>query len=190
MRGELALRNVRIFSAGLLVVLAQPAHSEPLPSGAIGGAIGGVSGTGPDAKRIGFGYQVGIQASWQPTSTERKIGWTLRGALLFGQLYTGSAPQIDPTIRTVQMDLTIGARFRPWATPSRFLTLRGGAELLRTNEPIPPLNSRAFLGGIASVGFDQYAFGFLFSIDVRYGLIATSGPSELGLLLSIGRAGP
>jgi hypothetical protein len=180
---------MRALLVAIVVLAATRATAEPLPSGAIGGAFGGVSGAGADAKRIGFGYQVGLQASWQPTSTERKWGWTLRGTTLFSQLYGGTAAQIESTIRTVQMDLTVGLRFRPWATPSRYLTLRAGGELLRANEPLPPLEQRAFIGGIGSIGFDQYAFGFLFSVDVRYGLIG-SGPSELGLLIGIGHAGP
>ena len=173
----------------IVVLAATRAHAEPLPPGSIGGAFGGVSGAGVDAKRIGYGYQVGLMASWQPMKTERKFGWTFRGALLFSQLYNGTAAQIEPTIKTVQMDVTVGVRFRPWASPSRYLTLRAGGELLRANEKIPPLDQRAFLGGIGSVGFDQYAYGFLFSVDVRYGLLG-NGPGELALLIGIGRAGP
>lgn len=166
------------------------AAAEPLPPGAIGFVTGGVSGTGADAKRVGAGYyQFGMQASWQPTTTERRLGWTLRWATMFGTLYGGNAAMIDTSLKTVQMDMTLGVRVRPWATPSRYLTLRGGGELLRINEPIPPNNQRAFIGGIASIGLDQYFSGFLFDVDVRYGLIG-SGPSELALLVGIAVAGP
>jgi hypothetical protein len=93
------------------------------------------------------------------------------------------------------MDLTAGMRFRPWTTPRRYLTARVGAELLRTNEPIPDSDEpgaemrRAFVGGIASVGFDQYIYDFMLSVDVRYGLIG-DGPSQLALLVGFGVTGP
>jgi hypothetical protein len=87
------------------------------------------------------------------------------------------------------MDFTLGLRFRPWTSVSRYLTMRGGGEFLRTNEPIPPLNQRSFVGGIASVGIDWYLGGNLLSFDVRYGLIG-SGPDEIALLVGWGRTGP
>jgi len=173
-----------------VVLCTSAAAAEPLPSGALGLVSGAVAGTGSDAKRIGAGYyQFGMQASWQPTTSERRLGWTLRWGTMFGTLYGGDAAMIDPSLKTVQMDLTLGARIRPWAASSRFLTARGGGELLRMNEPVPPSNHRAFVGGIASVGFDQYLSAFLLSIDVRYGLIG-SHPSELALLVGIAVAGP
>jgi hypothetical protein len=176
-----------------LVAFATPAHADPLPSGALGLVTGAIAGTGADAKRIGAGwYEFGAQASWQPQTTERRWGWTLRWATLFGVLYNGSAAQIESQLRTTQLDFTAGVRYRPWVTPSRFLTGRAGVELLRANQPIPTSSmseSRSFAGPIASVGIDQYAGGFLFSVDVRYGLIVT-GPGELALMFGVAVAGP
>ena len=165
------------------------AVAEPLPSGAIGVFFGGISGTGADAKRVGAGYNLGGQASWQPTTTERKIGWTIRWTTMFATLYGGNAAMVESSLKTVQMDLTLGARVRPWASTSRYITLRSGGELMRINEPIPPKNQRAFVGGIASIGLDQYLSGFLLSVDVRYGLIG-SNPSEIALLIGCAIAGP
>ncbi len=49
---------------------------------------------------------------------------------------------------------------------------------------------RDFVGPIASVGIDQYAYGsFLISVDVRYGLIA-DGPGQIGIVIAAGFAGP
>jgi hypothetical protein len=177
------------------VAIGGSAAADPLPSGAIGIVTGAISGTGADAKRIGAGYyQFGAQASWQPTTTERRWGWTVRWAALFGVLYGGSASQVEPSLRTVQLDLTLGIRVRPWSTPSRYLTFRGGGELLRSNEPIMTSSTmpgqRAFYGAIASIGLDQYAGGFMFDIDVRYGLIGGGGPQSLALLLGIAFTGP
>jgi len=170
---------------------AAPAHAEELPHGAIGFVFGVLSGTGADAKRLGFGfYQFGMQASWQNTNTDSRIGWSIRAGTMFGTLYNGDAAQIDAQLHTMQMDLQVGLRFRPWKTPSRYLTVRAGGELLRSNEPIPPLMQRAFVGGIASVGLDQYVGGFMFNVDVRYGLIGDQGPRELALLVGVGLTGP
>jgi len=171
--------------------LASPVAADPLPSGSIGFVFGVLSGTGADAKRLGYGYyQFGMQASWAHTHTDSRLGWSVRAATMFGTLYNGTAAQIEPELRTMQMDLTAGLRFRPWATPSRYLTARAGGELLRTNEPVPPKMQRAFLGGIASVGLDQYVGGFMFSVDVRYGLIGINEPTELALLVGVGLTGP
>ncbi len=185
-----------LVAAAAVVVLASPAAADPMPSGSLGIVTGIVAGTGADAKRLGVGiYQYGAQASWQPMSTDRAYGYTLRWSTMLGRLYGAEAAQIEPELFTVQMDLTLGMRFRPWATPRRYLTARVGAELLRANEPIQISDDpnaemrRAFVGGIASVGFDQYIYDFLLSVDVRYGLIG-DGPSQLALLIGFGVTGP
>jgi hypothetical protein len=171
--------------------LAGSAAADPLPSGTIGVMGGAVSGTGAYAKRLGYGYyQFGMQAAWQPMRTEDRVGWSLRWGTMFGTLYSGSAAQIEPELHTMQMDLTLGLRFRPWNTPSRYLTVRAGGELLRSNEPIPPMMGRAFVGGIASVGLDQYVGAFMFNVDVRYGLIGVDAPSSIALMIGVGLTGP
>jgi hypothetical protein len=183
-------------AAAVVCGFATPALAEALPPGAIGPILGGISGTGADAKRLGAGVQYGAQASWQPMSSDRSWGWGLRWATMFGRNYGGTAAQVDSKLSTLQMDLTIGLRYRPWVTPRRYLTLRAGAELLRTNEPIPTSNDagaemrRAFLGGVASVGLDQYLWSFaMLSVDVRYGTIG-GGPSQIALVVGIGLVGP
>jgi hypothetical protein len=183
-------------AAAVVCALAAPARSESLPPGSIGLILGGISGTGADAKRLGAGVQYGAQASWQPMSSDHSVGWALRWATMFGRNYGGTAAQVDSKLSTLQMDLTIGVRYRPWVTPRRYHTLRAGTELLRTNEPIPTSNDagaemrRAFLGGVASVGLDQYLWSFaMLSVDVRYGTIG-GGPSQIALVVGIGVVGP
>jgi len=178
-----------------VVAAAAPAHAEPLPPGALGLFTGIVSGTGADNKRIGTGwYYLGAQASWQPTSTERRWGWTLRWSSMFGYMYGGSASHIDTTLRTVQMDLTVGVRARPWQSVKRYLTFRAGGELLRSNEPIPndmsPTGQRAYYGGVGSIGIDQYVSSLMLSFDLRYGLVGGGGPQELSFMAGIAFAGP
>jgi hypothetical protein len=187
---------MRALAAFVIVLACSSAHAEPLPPGTIGPLTGALAGTGADAKRIGYGvYSFGLQASWQPTSTERSYGWTIRWSTMFGRLYNGSAAQISDPLLTVQMDLLVGARYRPWTSPRRYLTLRAGGEILRSNQPIPrsaddTTQQRNFLGGVATVGYDQYFGGFLmWNVDVRFTVIGT-GPSEAAVLFGVGFTGP
>jgi hypothetical protein len=189
---------MRALVAAAAVALACPAlaAAENLPSGSLGGVTGVPAGTGADAKLMGVGFLYGLQAAWQPMSTDRAYGYTLRWATMISTLYNASSAQVENTLSTVTMDLTLGMRFRPWATPRRYLTARVGASLLRANEPIPDSSDpaaemrRSFVGGIASVGFDQYVYSFgLLSVDVRYGLIG-DGPSQVTLLVGFGLVGP
>ena len=190
---------MRVLAAFAVVVAvhttASRVNADAIPSGALGLFTGVVAGTGSDAARIGFGYyQLGAQASWQPMKAERRIGWTLRWSTMFAAFYGGNAQHIDPSLRTTQMDLTLGIRVRPWTTRSRYLTLRGGGELLRANEPIPTSRSiegsRSFSGATASIGLDQYAIGMMFNLEVRYGMIGGTGPTTLALLVGAAFVGP
>jgi hypothetical protein len=187
---------MRALVAALLVCTASASigSAEPLPSGAIGITTGAVAGTGADSPRVGAGfYEFGAQASWQPTATERRWGWTIRWAALFGLMYGGSSAHIDTTLRTVQMDLTVGVRVRPWSSVSRYLTFRGGAELLTSNEPIVTDTSmtgtRRIVGAVGAIGIDQYVSIFMLNIDVRYSMIGTN-PAELSLMVGGAFAGP
>ncbi len=180
-----------LVAMGLLVWVTATAAAEPLPSGSLGAMFGAVSGTGADAKHVGFGYyQFGAQAQWQPMSSSRRIGWALRWSFVFGTLYEGDAAKVDDRLRTLQMDGTIGLRFRPGDDVSRYLTVRVGPEMFRANEPIPPYNSRAFVGGVATIGLEQYVKGaILLDFDIHYGMIG-NGPAEIGLLIGAAIVGP
>ena len=183
---------VFILAPLVVSVLAGNAHAEPLPSGAIGVTAGTSAGAGADSKRLGYGPAFGAQVSWQPTTTERRSGWTLRWSTLFGLMYTGEAAHFD-TLRTVQMDLTLGVRLRPWSSVRRFLTIRGGGQLFLANQRIPSADnvdgSREFFGGVFSVGIDQYLGSVMFNFDVRGGMIG-DGPGMVGLMIGIAATGP
>jgi hypothetical protein len=166
------------------LLLAFPAAADPLPSGTIEGVAGAVSGTGADAPRLGFGYQYGWRAAWQPMSTDRSYGYTLRWLTMFGAMYNADAARLE-SLRMVLMDFTAGMRWRPWASPSRYLTADAGVELLRSNQELPPKFQRAFVGPVASVGIDQYTWILLLSLDVKYGLIA-EGPAQIALVFGVG----
>jgi hypothetical protein len=170
--------------AAALAAAAAPARAEPLPAGSLGLMAGAGGGTGQYARSLGWGYyQFGAQAAWQPMTTDQRIGWSLKWSFLFGTMYDADSARIDLNLRTLQMDFLAGLRVRPGESRTRYLALRGGVELLRSNEPIQPDNKRAFVGPVADAGFEQYLFGaVLFNVDVRYGLIG-SGPTEVALLI-------
>lgn len=163
--------------------------AEELPPGSLGVIVGVLAGTGADATPLGIGYALGGQAAWQPMSTESRLGWSVKSSVVFGTMYSASAARIDDELLTLQMDVMLGIRVRPGDSPSRYLTARVGGALFRANQVIPPNMQRAFAGGIASIGLDQYISGWLFNADVRYGLIG-AGPSELGLVLGMAKTGP
>ncbi len=179
---------MRALAIVLVVASARAAHAEPLPAGALEAFIGAESGAGADAKRLGYGYQLGVSAAWQPMKTERRVGPTVRWSVVFADFYNGTASMVNPPLRTVAMDLTVGARFRPWSTPSRYLTARAGGGMLRTNDPVSD-GSRAYLGPVLAAGFDQYLDTFVVGVDVRYGFIV-NGPQQIGIVLRVGLTGP
>lgn len=173
-----------------LLLLSHTASAEPLPSGSMGLLLGGFAGTGADAKQLGFGYldPFSFFAAWHPMTTEKRVGWELRWTTIFTTHYNADAAQVAD-LQTMQMDLTVGARLRPAANPRRYLTLRAGPGLLRANQRIEM--QRAFVGPVASAGFQQYLVGTLLKldIDVRYGLIV-NGPSQITFTAGISINGP
>ena len=166
----------------IVIAFAGAAHADPLPASSLGLVFGGGKGTGASAQTLGTGYfQFGGQAAWQPMTTEHRIGWSFKWQFMFGTMYDSNSARIDDVLRTLQMDFMAGLRVRPWASPTRYLALRGGVELLRSNELIN--GHRAYVGPIANAAFEQYAFGkLLFNVDLRYGLVG-SGPTEIALLV-------
>ena len=183
------MRAAPLFIAALGTLAAGRAIAEPLPSGSIGAFLGGALGTGADAKALGRGYMWGVAAAWQPMTTDQRVNWAAKWSASFGTMYDADAARLGEDLVTVQMDLMPGIRLRPGESRARYLTLRAGGSLLRTNQVIPDRMQRAFVGGIASIGYDHYAAGWLFNVDVRYSLIG-AGPTSLGLVIGISRTGP
>jgi hypothetical protein len=175
-----------------VLLAAGAARAEPLAPGSLEVLGGAISGTGADAKRLGFGYQIGATAAWQPIDTVRRWGGTIRWSVLFAGLYDGTAEQVNPPLRTVMMDITAGVRYRPWTSATRYLTARFGGGLFRSNDPIQG-TTREYVGPVAAIGLDQYLGNLIVGIDVRYALVPTpftDGPSQIAVVLRFGVAGP
>lgn len=189
MRAVVVLAGVVAAVPVVALVAPAAARAEPLPPGSLGVFAGAASGTGVDANRLGFGYQLGGQAAWQPMVTERRIGWAAKWSFALGTMYEAGAASVGDTLKTLHMDLMLGLRLRPGVNPSRYLTLRAGGQLMRANQVVPPTMARAFAGAVASVGLDQYAWGFLFNVDVRVNQIG-AGPTTIALMFGAGKTGP
>jgi hypothetical protein len=180
---------MRAALALMAVLCLSTAHADPLPPGSIGVFFGAGSGTGADAKRLGYGYLLGAQAAWQPMDTSQRINWAAKWSVTFGTMTDADVARVNSDLLILKMDLMPGLRIRPGETPSRFVTLRAGGMVMRTDQIIPDKMTRSFFGPIASVGLDQYLGGFLLSIDLRYSMIGL-GPSELGLVIGFAKTGP
>jgi hypothetical protein len=180
--GRRGLVPIALLALAVAAAVPGVARAEPLPSGSLGIMFGAGGGTGKYARSLGLGfYQFGAQAAWQPMTTERRVGWSLKWSFTFARMYSAESARVDLYLRTLQMDFMVGLRVRPGESRLRYLALRGGVELFRSNEPIQPDGGRAFVGPVAAAAFEQYAFGaVLFNVDVRYGLIGV-GPAEIAL---------
>ena len=168
---------------------AATASADPLPPGSIGGFLGAGSGTGADAKRLGYGYLLGAHAAWQPMDTSQRANWGAKWSVMFGTMSNADAARINSDLLILKMDLMPGLRIRPGVDPSRYITLRAGGMIMRTDQIIPNTMTRTFVGPIASIGLDQYLGGFLLNVDLRYSMIGL-GPSELGLVVGLAVTGP
>lgn len=181
------MRSLVAFAA--LAIAAPSARAEKLPPGSIGMVVGAASGVSADASRLGFGYQVGAQAAWQPMGTEKRWGVGLKWSFVFGTMYDAEAASVGNELLTFQMDLMPSFRLRPGSDPSRYLTLRVGPQLMRANQIVLPSMQRAFVGLAASVGLDQYAYGMLINVDVRVSQFGNN-PTIIALMFGAGKTGP
>ena len=78
----------------VLALFVVPARAEPLPPGSIGVVGALASGTFADASRLGYGYQIGAQAAWQPMRTEHRLGFSVKWSFLFGTMYSADAARV------------------------------------------------------------------------------------------------
>ncbi len=171
------------------MLFASTASADPLPPGSIGGFFGAASGTGADAKRLGYGYLLGAQAAWQPMDDAQRVNWAAKWSLTFGTMMGAEAARINSDLLILKMDIMPGVRIRPGVDPGRYITLRAGGMIMRTDQIIPNKMTRTFVGPIASIGVDQYLGALLLSVDLRYSMIGL-GPSELGLVIGLAVTGP
>lgn len=172
----------------LAIFGAPTAHAEELPAGSIGAVLGVQAGASGSADALGVGVVYGLTAAWQPMTDEQRLGWGVRWSVRFGYFPDSSSAAVSDVLRLVELDAVARLRVALTARAGRTLTAGAGVSLLRANEPVLPDLRRAFAGPIATMGYEHMAWGAaLLAIDVRYGIIET-GPTSIGLLVSIGTA--
>jgi hypothetical protein len=193
------MRALPLAAAAIALSIPGRASADRLPSGSMGIIVGVVSGTGTDSSRLGYGYvdKFSFQAAWhtgldprRAMDSDNRIGLVARWSTIFFASYDASAAQVRD-LETVQMDLTLGVRVRAFTSPKNYFTARGGPALFRANQEIPPTMQRAFIGPVASVGFQHYFLGtlLLLDIDARYGLIGEA-PTQLAFTAALSITGP
>jgi hypothetical protein len=163
-------------------------RADGLPAGSLGAVVGAQSGASGSYTSLGIGAAYGLTAAWQPMSDEQRVGWGVRWSALFGYFPDSKSAPVNGVLRLVELDLVAKLRVAPTLAPGRYLTVGVGGSLFRSNEPIRGEGTRTFAGPIVTFGYEHYAFGaMLLGVDLRYGLIET-GPTSIGLLVSVGTA--
>lgn len=188
-RGSLLLLGSPALVAALAICAPRPAaaNEDDLPSGSIGAVLGAEAGASGSYTSLGIGAVYGLTAAWQPMSDDQRIGWGVRWSTLFGYFPSAAAAPVSGVMRLVEMDLVVRLRVAPTLKPGRYLTIGAGGSLLRTNEPLED-GERTFGGPIVTFGYEHNLLGaMLLGVDVRYGIIET-GPTSIGLLVSVGTA--
>ena len=180
---------VTLAALGTLGTTASTAHADPLPPAHAGLAMLISHGGGTSANDLGTGVGAAIQAGWQPMTTEQRLGWVVRWG--WSRNLYGDAPAAPVTrdLELTELEMTVGARLAPTAAAGRYLTARVGAALLRSNESIPPDDTRSYVGPLGYVGYEQAFVGPIdVSIELRYSLI-TAGPSQVSACIGLGWSG-
>jgi hypothetical protein len=180
-----ALGAAMIVAMGVAPPSAHAQREDELPAGRIGASVGvkqGTGGLGGD-----FGVVAGIEAGYHPTRLDQRFSvggfWAVRRSW-FGEDDTSIAGALN------LIELDFGGRLRVALERGapRFLVLGGGASLLRANVPLPPDDSRHYVGPYGSLGFELYVNDILIGLEARYGLLAL-GPGSFSVLgsVSLGR---
>ena len=180
-------------ACGLLATVALLSGSsdvradDPLADGKLGVALGVTSAVGASSGDFGFGLVAATEAAYQPINLDSDWGWAVHWSAAYCWCSAASSASVTGDLRWFSM--TLGGRIRRAMsrTRPRYSFLGIGAELLRSNVPVPPDDRRSYVGPYVSGGVEQYQSGgrSLVGFEVRYGMVAT-GPSNLSILLTFG----
>jgi hypothetical protein len=174
--------------AAVMLPAAHARADEELPDSRIA-MLGGVRhGTGAVSDDIGFGTTLGVEAAWQPMDVGQRLGWSISWSLLWGWFGDEPAARVTGSLTILELDLALRARLAPTPAPGRCLTFGVGGALVRSNEPLPPDDTRDYLGPFAEVGYEHLAYDVLTAtFHLRLGPLST-GPPMLSGVLGIGFA--
>jgi hypothetical protein len=173
---------------GAIGLCAAPraAAAEELPSSALT-VLGGVrKGASEVSDDIGYGWSIGLAATWQPMTVGQRLGWGIGWSLMWSWFGHEPASRITGTLDLIELDLVLRARFAPTPSPGRILTVGAGAMLLRANERLPPDDDRSYIGPFVEVGYEHLVYGALTgTLHLRLGPLG-NGPSIASAILGIG----
>jgi hypothetical protein len=174
--------------AGVPVVLAATialAAGDPLPTGRVSAVIGAKTGTGSLASSIGNGFALGFEACYAPLAPPQTIGFGVTWSTVWSYYGTGSA-RIADSLAMVELDLGVRLRLLVGTRRDTVVFLGGGANLVRTNEPLFDGGDRSSLGPWGSAGIEGARFGWVFAASLRFGAIE-NGQGTLGILFTVGK---
>ena len=145
------------------------------------------SGTGGSAAALGTNVGWGFAAEWQPFGTSSRVSWGIGWSILWSYLSDNRDVRVVDTVSLLELDGVMKLRIAPTSVPGRYFTLGAGAALMRTDTPIPPSNSREYVGPLVEAGYEHTVFGsVVLSLTVQYDVIVSNGPTMLTGVLGVG----
>lgn len=171
----------------IAVVVAVPAAARAEGMGArLGAVVGGRvnGGTFGDHYRVAWELGVSSAVDWRSDDGVWRGGlaWWLGAA----QNLSSTDHNVDDTISLWHVGLGLhgGARLPIRSQPH--LVLAFGPELVRANAPVPPGEEESFWGLAGEVGLDWAMLGNMYLRTGVAGAYTFDGPTNLGVLVSIG----
>lgn len=162
-----------------------PALAEDLPSSALTILNGLRHGASDVSDDIGYGWTIGLSATWQPMTVGQRFGWGVGWSLMWTWFGDEPASQITGGLALIELDVYLRARFAPTPSPGRVLTVGAGGMLLRSNERLPPDGDRSYFGPLVEVGYEHLVYGpITATLHLRLGPL--TGPSIASAILGVG----
>ena len=178
-------RNLAVATLALALSLATTAVADS--AGSISG-IGAIrSGTGTSAAALGTNVGWGFAAEWQPFGTSSRVSWGVGWSILWSYLSDNRNVRVVDTVSLLELDGILKLRIAPTSVPGRNIILGAGAAMMRTDTPIPPTNSREYVGPLVEAGYEHTLFGtVVLSFTVEYDVIVSNGPTMITGVMGIG----
>jgi hypothetical protein len=174
-----------VAAATLSGPLNSPALAEDLPSSALTVLTGLRHGASEVSDDIGYGWTIGLSATWQPMTVGQRLGWGIGWSLMWTWFGDEPASDITGGLDLIELDVYLRARFAPTPSPGRVLTVGAGGMLLRANERLPPDGDRSYFGPMIEVGYEHLVYGpITATLHLRLGPL--TGPSIASAILGVG----